>query len=69
MSAAQAKAKQIAVAPRTAAQILGVSLSTITRLIRDGELRASKIQRRVLVRLDDIDRMLARHPIKTESEK
>jgi excisionase family DNA binding protein len=67
---AQAKSKQIAVAPNTAAQMLAVSLSTVNRLMKSGELRASKINRRVPIRLDDIEKMLARHPIQpTKSEK
>jgi len=35
--------------PVTAAQLLGVSRATVDRLIKDGELRAKRAGRRVLI--------------------
>jgi excisionase family DNA binding protein len=47
---------------REAAEALGVSGMTITRLIKAGKLRATKIDRRVLIKLADIEAMLAANP-------
>lgn len=38
---------------------LGVSRSTVMRLIADGELRAKKVGARVLVPVDEVDRFLS----------
>ena len=39
---------------QTAAERLGVSVKTVRRLIRDGELQAVKIRSRVVVRESDL---------------
>jgi excisionase family DNA binding protein len=59
--AANPKPKPIAVSIRAAAEILSISERSVARLLKSGKLRCSKPSGRVLIRLDDIERMLAAH--------
>ena len=42
-----------------AARILGVSLSTVERMVRDGELNARQIRGGVRISEDELDRFIA----------
>jgi len=44
---------------KTAARVIGVSLSTLRRAIKSGELQPTRIGRRVLFRPGEVDRYLA----------
>ena len=48
----------LTVSREEAADMIGVSLSTIDRMIADKTLRASRYHRRVMVRIADIEKML-----------
>jgi excisionase family DNA binding protein len=54
---------KLTVSIREAAEMLGVHADTITRWIKIGKLRAVKVDRRVLIRLDDIHAMLDANPV------
>jgi excisionase family DNA binding protein len=58
MPAKKSPLPSITVSRNEAAHALGVDVQTIDRAIADKKLRASKIGRRVLVRVADIERML-----------
>jgi len=45
-----------------AALMLSVSEQTIARMIRTKKLAASKVDRRILIRLSSIEKMLNDHP-------
>jgi excisionase family DNA binding protein len=49
----------ITVSREKAADELDVDVQTIDRLIRTKKLRASKLRRRVVIRVADIERMLS----------
>lgn len=51
----------ITVSPAVAAQMIGCVPLTISNYIKAGKLRASKIGRRVYIRVADIDAMMAKH--------
>jgi excisionase family DNA binding protein len=53
---------KIVVSIREAAEMLGVHEDTIRRWIKIGKLRATKVDRRVLIKLADIEQMLADNP-------
>jgi excisionase family DNA binding protein len=55
-------AKKLTVSIAEAALMLGVSEQTITRMIKAKNLAAAKIDRRVLIRLSNIEQMLADNP-------
>jgi excisionase family DNA binding protein len=59
--AANLKPKPLAVSIRAAAEILSLSERSVARLLKSGKLRCSKPAGRVLIRLDDIEKMLAAH--------
>jgi excisionase family DNA binding protein len=63
------KPKPITVSIAEAAEILGVHEDTITNWIKLGILRASKPARRVLIRLDDIEAMLAKNLTNKDDEE
>ena len=46
-----------------AAELLDVTPLTVRRMIKRGELRASHIGRRVVIRLADLDKLLADNPV------
>jgi excisionase family DNA binding protein len=46
-----------------AAELLGVERQTIERLIKAGKLRASHVGRRVVIRLADLDKLLAENEV------
>jgi excisionase family DNA binding protein len=54
--------QRLTVSIATAALLLEVSEQTITRMIKTKKLRATKVDRRVLIRLADIEQMLADNP-------
>jgi excisionase family DNA binding protein len=54
--------KRITMSIREAAEATGLSCMTITRLIKSGKLKAIKLDRRVLIRLCDLEKMLAENP-------
>jgi excisionase family DNA binding protein len=54
--------KRITISIADAAEMLGVHEDTITRWIKIGKLRAGKPDRRVLIKLADIEQMLAKNP-------
>jgi excisionase family DNA binding protein len=43
------------------AQLLGIHWQTVRKLIRDGELQATRIGDRVLVRDEEVDRFIDAH--------
>lgn len=49
--------ERLALSPSEVAQLLGLSVSTVTRMIRGGELRATKTHRRLLVPVDEVRRL------------
>jgi excisionase family DNA binding protein len=49
---------KITVSRAEAANALSVDIQTIDNLIADGRLRASKLGRRVVIRIVDIEKML-----------
>jgi excisionase family DNA binding protein len=49
--------ERLALSPSEVAQLLGLSVSTVTRMIRVGELRATKTNRRLLVPVDEVRRL------------
>jgi excisionase family DNA binding protein len=53
----------ITVSREKAADELDVDVQTIDRLIRAKKLRASKLRRRVVIRVADIERMLSDNAI------
>jgi excisionase family DNA binding protein len=55
-------AKKLTVSIAEAAEMLGVHGDTIVRMIKSKKLRATKIDRRVLIKLADIEQMLAENP-------
>jgi excisionase family DNA binding protein len=55
--------KPLTVSITTAAQMLGVSTQTVARYISAGLLRAAKPERRVLIRLVDLEAMLDKHVV------
>jgi excisionase family DNA binding protein len=55
-------AQRLTVSINTAAEMLEVSSQTIARMIKSRKLRATKLGRRVLVRVADVERMLDAHP-------
>jgi excisionase family DNA binding protein len=54
---------RLAISRTDAADALSVDIQTIDRMIATKKLRASKIGRRVLVRVVDIERMLDANPV------
>jgi excisionase family DNA binding protein len=56
------KPSRLTVSVAEAAGMLGVSKMTITRMIKAGKLKATKIDRRVLIKLADIEATLDAHP-------
>lgn len=50
----------IAADARTTAKRLGLSVETIRRMIRAGELPASRVGHRVLIQVRDVDALLTR---------
>jgi excisionase family DNA binding protein len=48
-----------------AAEAVGVVPLTITRLIKSGKLRASRVGRRVVIKLVDIDKYLADNEVQS----
>jgi excisionase family DNA binding protein len=54
----KAAVSKITLSRQEAADALGIDIQTIDRAIADGSLRASKIGRRVAIRLADIEAML-----------
>ncbi len=49
--------ERLALSPGEVAQLLGLSVSTVTRMIRDGELKATKTNRRLLVPVHEVRRL------------
>ena len=54
--------QRLTVSIADAAEMLGVSEQTISRMIKTKKLAAAKIDRRVLIRLSNIEQMLADNP-------
>jgi excisionase family DNA binding protein len=54
--------QRLTVSIATAALMLEVSEQTIARMIKTKKLRATKVDRRVLIRFADIEQMLADNP-------
>jgi excisionase family DNA binding protein len=54
--------KRITISIADAAEMLGVHGDTITRMIKTKKLRATKVDRRVLIKLADFEQMLADNP-------
>jgi excisionase family DNA binding protein len=54
--------QRLTVSIYTAAEMLEVSSTTVERWIKNKKLRASKIARRVMVRVSDIEKMLDANP-------
>jgi excisionase family DNA binding protein len=61
------KRQRLTVSIAEAAEMLGVHPDTIVRWIKIGKLRATKVDRRVLIKLADIEQMLAENPAQTHS--
>jgi excisionase family DNA binding protein len=57
--------QRLTVSIADAAEMLGVSEQTISRMIKTKKLAAAKIDRRVLIRLSHIEQMLADNPALT----
>jgi excisionase family DNA binding protein len=54
--------QRLTVSIHSAAEMLEVSSTTVERWIKNKKLRASKIDRRVMVRIADIEKMLDTNP-------
>jgi hypothetical protein len=57
--------KPLVVSRKVAATLLGVCLRTIDGLVSSGKLRASKLDRRLLIRVADIEKMLDATAVRT----
>ena len=57
------KTEHLTISVATAAGLLGVDVQTVARWIKQKKLRATKINRRVLIRVADIETMLAAHMV------
>jgi hypothetical protein len=57
---ARPSVEPLTVRPRTAATVIGVGHSKLWELIRDGELKVSRIGRVTLVHVDSIRELIAR---------
>jgi excisionase family DNA binding protein len=53
---------KLTVSIATAAQMLEASEQTIARLIKTKKLHATKVNRRVFIKVSDIEKMLAANP-------
>jgi len=53
--------QRLTVRPKEAAKMLSVSPRTLSKLIKAGEIPASKINRVVLIRVDDLEAFIERH--------
>jgi excisionase family DNA binding protein len=57
-----ASPSKLTVSIATAAEMLEASEQTIMRLIKTGKLRAAKVNRRVYIKISDIEAMLNANP-------